>query len=624
VIAWSGTKVGDGAIDVTVRDPVVVVGTLPRFLAPGDATRMRFDLHNVAYQAGTFDLSVNAVGPVVVGALGDTIELMRDGRDTLEVPLTATAAGTAEIEATLTGPDGLSLTSHYTLTVRSAAPVVAERRLVAVMPGDTAILQAPVALGFSDTATLSVTVGQGDLDTEGLIAMLDRFPYGCAEQTVSRALPLLYVNDLEKLVGAREDVAVAERIEKAISRLLAYQSASGGFGLWNPGSDLWLTAYVMDFLSRAREAGYGVPQSAFEAGLDRLQSLLSFLGDLSGERSTEIAYASYVLARNGRAAIGDLRYLAEEKIDDFASPLARAQLAASLAFTGDQALADRLFGEAVVGASFDERPNRGDYGTPLRDAAAMVTLASESRAPARIMDQLTGLLDRERTGIGERAYSTQEAAWLVLSAREDLEAPIDAVVAGTRTIRPGSRTFATVEPAGVTVENLGDAPLSVAATVTGTPLSPLAPVASGLSITRTYHGLDGSNVALDNVAQNARLIVRLTFEKTVESAMRVMLTDLLPAGFEVENPRLMGGRVPGVPMVRQGAAPEYIEFRDDRFAAAWNLPRGNVNQPITVSYVVRAVSPGTFALPAAEVSDMYQPQYVARTDAGALAIRPVR
>ncbi|MEM0908396.1 MAG: MG2 domain-containing protein, partial [Pseudomonadota bacterium] len=46
VIAWSGTKVGDGAIDVTVRDPVVVVGTLPRFLAPGDATRMRFDLHN--------------------------------------------------------------------------------------------------------------------------------------------------------------------------------------------------------------------------------------------------------------------------------------------------------------------------------------------------------------------------------------------------------------------------------------------------------------------------------------------------------------------------------------------------------------------------------------------------
>ena len=49
-----------------VRDPVVVAGTLPRFLAPGDATRMRFDLHNVAHAAGEYSLAVMAGGPVVL------------------------------------------------------------------------------------------------------------------------------------------------------------------------------------------------------------------------------------------------------------------------------------------------------------------------------------------------------------------------------------------------------------------------------------------------------------------------------------------------------------------------------------------------------------------------------
>ena len=64
-----------------------------------------------------------------------------------------------------------------------------------------------------------------------------------------------------------------QRIEKAIARVLLYQGSNGSFGLWGPGgNDLWLDAYVTDFLGRARSQGYNVPGTAFAQALDRLEN----------------------------------------------------------------------------------------------------------------------------------------------------------------------------------------------------------------------------------------------------------------------------------------------------------------------------------------------------------------
>lgn len=625
-IAWTEGKVGDASRDMVVRDPVVVSGTLPRFLAPGDASRMRIDLHNVAAEPGDYTLSVTADGPVILDRQEDKLRLEADQRAAIELPIAATGAGEARLIATLKGPDGLSIAKDYTVTVRPAASEVRDRRVVVLSPGEERTLSVGLLDGYDSDAALTLSVGQGDLDTAGLLAMLDRFPYGCAEQTVSQALPLLYANDLSRTVGLDRDIDVPKRVRKAIDRVLAFQSSSGGFALWSPGYDLWLTAYVMDFLSRAREQSYAVPAQAFESGLDRLQSVLSYTGDVEGERGTDVAYATYVLARNGRAAIGDVRYFAEERLEDFEAPLARAQLAASLAFNGDGLLAERLFARSVAANLDLARPERTDYGTALRDAAAVVALAGEARISRPVIDDLSVRLDAIRAGV-TRSYSTQEAAWLLLSAnatsREDRAATVDGAAVDTPFARALDR--AALE-AGVTVRNEDTEPIAIATTVAGTPLAPQPPVSAGLTIERTFHTpLDGEAVSPDRVAQNTRLLVRITLAKTVADPMRLMLTDLLPAGFEIENPRLVeGGDVAALPQSAQGQSPEHTEFRDDRFAAAWTLGRGNENAPISVSYMVRAISPGTFALPPSEVSDMYQPQFVARTAQGTVTVVPTR
>lgn len=633
-MAWSETKVGDAAVDMIVRDPVVVSGSLPRFLAPGDETRLRLDVHNVNHAPGDYRLALAARsedGGAVPIVLDDgtpsarTFSLGRDERTLVEIPLRASGLGTALVTATLTGPDGLSIARDYTLPVRPAAAPVTQRRLVALAPGESATVGAGVLDGFREDASVTLTVGAGPIDVAGLLAALERFPYGCAEQTVSRALPLVYANSLARAAGLEVDADLPQRIDDAIRRVLAYQSTSGGFGLWGPGADLWLTAYVMDFLGRAAEEGHEVPQDALDAGLDRLQSMLSYTDDVSGSRGSEIAYALYVLARAGRAAIGDLRYFAQEKWEAFQTPLARAQLAASLALSGDAPLADRLFARLARSAPASTgRGSRADYGTPVRDAAATLTLASESRAPAATVSELARVLDR-LTDAAPSDYSTQEAAWLVLSASALGAQGTPILLGDAAQTAPITRTLgAGALAAGTLVQNRGAETLSLVTTVRGTPRSPGPATRYGVSVEREHLALDGTPVDPATLSQNDRLVVRLTITVESDVPLRLMLTDLLPAGFEIENPRLLTDATAGLPLVQRGAAPEYTEFRDDRFAAAWPLVSERPGTQRMVSYVVRAVSPGTFVAPPAEVSDMYQPQYLARTGTGRVAIAPTR
>ena len=82
----------------------------------------------------------------------------------------------------------------------------------------------------------------------------------------------------------------------------------------------------------------------------------------------------------GAPVIGDLRYLTDAKLDAFTTPLGKAQLAAALAMLGDQARAASAFGAALkaLDAERDENVSRPDYGSRLRDAAAVLALVAEA------------------------------------------------------------------------------------------------------------------------------------------------------------------------------------------------------------------------------------------------------
>ncbi len=145
-----------------------------------------------------------------------------------------------------------------------------------------------------------------------------------------RALPLLYYDEVASRAHLSKEPKAKPAIEKAIARLYEMQSSSGAFGLWGPSNeDMWLTAYVAEFLTRAREKGFAVREANYELAIDRLKNTVNNARDFKSGGET-LAYSLYVLARSGRGVLGDLRYYADTKIDAFSTPIAKAQLAAAL------------------------------------------------------------------------------------------------------------------------------------------------------------------------------------------------------------------------------------------------------------------------------------------------------
>ncbi len=277
------------------------------------------------------------------------------------------------------------------------------RRIVRPMPPQASLTVSKDLLAEFLPGTGSVGVSVAPLvaiDVAALLQALDRYPYGCTEQTVSRAMPLLYVNQLASTERLGLDPDIDGRIKTAIERVLSRQSSNGSFGLWSQDSsdDIWLDAFTADFLTRARERNFEVPQLALQSALDRLRNFIKH-AEPNAEEADGFAYAAYVLARNHRPIVGDLRYAADTKLDVFQSPFARAQIAAALALLGDKGRSQATFASAID-LLRDEKDNglsRPDYGSRLRDGAGILALAAETGLPQDELVKASAVMDDARS-----------------------------------------------------------------------------------------------------------------------------------------------------------------------------------------------------------------------------------
>jgi uncharacterized protein YfaS (alpha-2-macroglobulin family) len=629
-VAWTATKLGRATTDVTVRDPVVLTATLPRFLLNGDHGTMSFDLDNVEGAPGDYTINVKTSGPVkVTGNPATNVNLAAKQRTSMSLALDAGGAGTAQLDVDIRGPNGLTLARHYALDVKPATQILARRSIRTLAKGESLTLTSDM---FSDlvegTGGVSLSVSTSTaLDAATILKALDRYPHGCSEQITSRAMPLLYVNDLAAGAHLAVDTEVDQRIKDAIDRLLARQGSNGSFGLWSAGGDdVWLDSYVTDFLTRAREKGFAVPDVSFKSALDRIRNTVVNANEPEKDGGRDLAYGLYVLARNGAAPIGDLRYLADTKLGNLATPIAKSQLAAALALVGDKTRAERVYGAALE--SLAPKPvlefGRTDYGSALRDAAALVSLASEGNAPKATLTQAVARVEVAR---GLTPYtSTQENAWLVLASRALSKETMSLDLNGTAVKTALYRSYKAGEMAGapIKITNTGDTPVQAVVSVSGAPITPEPAASNGFKIERNYFTLDGKPADVSKAKQNDRFAVVLKITEAKPEFGHIMVSDYLPAGLEIDNPHLVSSGDTGtLDWIEDGEEPENTEFRDDRFTAAIDRA-ADAKAVFTVAYVVRAVTPGKYVLPQAYVEDMYSPSRYGRTGTGAVEVRPAK
>ncbi|WP_310540653.1 alpha-2-macroglobulin [Phenylobacterium sp.] len=641
-VAWTDTAVGSASKPLTVREPVVTELSLPRFLAPGDKAFATLELHNLEGRVGAYVAQLTSSGGILA-PFKKAYQLALNQRVAERIAFDApTRAGIGKVGFTVSGP-GFTTVRDYPIQTRLGWSPVTRTTIELQRPGTsytpTANLLAGLAAGDA-TMQVSYSPFRG-FDPGPIAVALSRYPYGCTEQTISAAYPLLYAQEISSDPKVKRSSAA---LAGAVGRLLDRQTLDGAFGLWRVGdgeADAWLGAYATDFLIEAQRAGVPVPQQAVDRALSAMRQISQPTGWVSisyrteypewwagspdaskkataSMRSRASAYALYVLAKGGRGDLGRLRWWHDVQMKSESSPLAKAQVGAGLALMGDHARARSALRQAIRSLGYREESDW--YQSPLRDLAAVIALAYEAGESG----MARGLQGRLENAVKDPdSLNTQEQARLLQAAHFMLKAagPMKVTAAGATPLSPagGAPRWAVGKLSAASFTNGGNA-LWRTVTVTGTPIAAPPASESGITLSKRLVGFTGGAVDPRALRQGDRVIVVVSGRSSQARSMALVIDDPLPAGFEIET-------VLGPDDAQNGpfrflgtlTGADVQESRDDRYVAATDLA-GKAS--FSFAYVARAVTAGDFLLPGAQAHDMYRPALNARTAADRTTITP--
>nr|WP_323973651.1 alpha-2-macroglobulin [Aeromonas hydrophila] len=629
-LAWNEQQVGEADRAVKVVAPLVAEIGWPRFGARGDETRALVQLRNMSGEDQTLSLVWTLNGGLKAhGELPGTLSLKSGEEQWLTLPLTVTGAnGVASLQLVARGKD-FAISRDWFLPLRSPWPAETRQRYQMLAPGQQMSF-APAELAGLDRANLQGLLslsGTPPWDPAAQWQALADYPYACLEQTLSRAWPYLLTTADERAAWSKpaegKQAASEADVQRALlQRLQRLQLPSGGFGLWDGRSDeeQWLTAYAADYLLARKEAGDAVPEAMLNQALNRLQSYLT--DSQYGERWSSApehsrlayqAYSAYVLARVGKAPLATLRLVWEQQADHARSGLPLLHLSLALSVMGDEQNAAKALSRALATERGDDY--LGDYGSPLRDEALELSLLRQHKLAA---ERWPALSAKVADTLAHRQWlSTQERLALLRLARFDPAVDWQAKVTSSlgSGALSGSAPLQLGAPealAASIVTNEGKGSLYVQRTLVGYPEQAPARVSKGMSVTRSWFNSDGQRFDPAKVKVGDLVVVRLNVSS--ESAVPdALLVEMVPAGFELENPALGNSikleelSIEGKP-AWQSEWNDYLkhqEFRDDRYTAALDLSEGSNQQLI---YLMRAVTPGRYQVPPTQMEDMYRPE----------------
>jgi uncharacterized protein YfaS (alpha-2-macroglobulin family) len=140
---------------------------------------------------------------------------------------------------------------------------------------------------------------------------------------------------------------------------------------------------------------------------------------------------------------------------------------------------------------------------------------------------------------------------------------------------------------------------------------------SFMKVRRTYYDYRTGAQLTTNFTQGKLIICKVSLSGMERSAENIVITDLLPACFEIENPRLSTS----AEMQWKSKNPmnvQYMDIRDDRLLLFTDL---NDYETEDFYYMLRVVSKGKFQLPVIGADAMYDPEFHTYNGAGVINVK---
>jgi len=644
VVAVEGDKFGAAEKNVTVRDPLVLTPTLPRFVGPLDKFKFPIEVYNGTGANADVKVSVEIEGRIeVMGEKVRTLKVANGAQEMTVFELTADeVAGKAKITVRASSGD-VSTWSETEIGIRPAATVSMDGVNAVVKAG--APLKVKVPSGYlPGTLHVSITAGPAPAAQFGAaLQYLIQYPYGCLEQTTSKAFPLIYLKDVAKTAAPDlvKDGAIDQYVQAGISRVESMVVSSGGLSYW-PGNSWgypWTTVYATHFLVEAKKAGYPVDEAQLKRLLDHLAGVSNAavypVYGYAPDYKTQ-AYALYVLALAGRSNVSTLSYavdLLERSIAGKVPPNLRAWadeetkafLAGALLLSGDRVRASNFVSKDFSLAA--SGPQQGFWSAGRADAVILGVLAEVDPDHKSVPKLMKSLIDRSKNG---HWYNTQENAFALVALGKIARKMGSGDYTGT--IKVGGKDVQAISSAGgsasvhggddwvgqeIEIAVTGAAGAFTGVTFEGIKAGLQPARAKGIEVERAYFDKAGKRIDSSKVEQGQVVFVRLGVKSPGASRIEnVALVDLLPAGLEIENPRLGAEQI--TPWMETGrSVADYVDIRDDRILMFFHVAGGAWQY---YWYAARAVSEGDFVLPHVHVEAMYDPETQAQSGAGRMTV----
>jgi hypothetical protein len=625
-VAYTGSRFGSAEQRMKVADDLILEPQVPRFLAVNDSLVTPVSLINTTDKTANVEVSLKVEGPLkVTSSTKKSIQIKPNstGNVTFNI-LAQSQVGAGKI---IFETSGLAkIKEEINIAIRPISPLVVETGSGTIEAGKEIKIDIPKNF-LKGTQSTTLTISKFPaVKFAKQLKYLVGYPHGCVEQTVSKLFPQLYFEDLAKLIAPemyRSNNPVYY-MKEGIRKIESMQLYDGSISYWQGYAEpsWWGSVYAAHFLVEAKKAGFNVSE-------DVLKKLMKYLSQRAKEQSTfdyytylptgrtikkiankEILYSLYVLAMAGEGDIATMNYYKARP--HLVSEDMRYLLAGSYALMGRW----NTYYEIVPNAFTPERTDRltgGSFDSDIRANAIMLNVLLEVEPANKQIPVIIKYLTQN----ADRMYSTQERSFAFLalgkaaSLNADANVTVEILVDG-KSINKFSGKDINVKDdklnsANVTLKANGKGEVYYFWSAEGVKLNEkVKEEDSYMQVRRSFYSYKTGRLIPDYRFYQGELVVcKIELTGFDRNAENIVITDLIPAGFEIENPRLNPATelkwVPKNPMNVQ-----YMDIRDDRLLLFTELIR---NQTKDFYYMLRVVNQGTYQLPAIGAEAMYDQEY---------------
>lgn len=608
---------------LVVRSPLTIAAKAPRFASGGD----EFTLSAVLYRHDGTNGTLNFTAALPDGILAD------DGGSRIEKSVVLDGTGGAAVAFRLRagagaqGPRDIAMELSHggraakaiaTVNLRPPRPASTVEKFAVVTNGtqsfrvDSAdwlgVARTRLSISASPAAALATSV-----------AWLGDYPHGCLEQTVSCAFPYLAAGELEALGVIDSEKAKVSRdfVWLSCATILQMRRHDGDFGMWPWSCDSWeygtlLANHFLFEVDRAGLASLGTPLR--EAQLARLRQYAQVQ---SPDRRRTAAYATYILAVAGEVDfVNSARNIIASGKVDYPSFLASAAMMRG----GFASEGVDMFERTVDARVWESR----DPWYGVMDAGLALFVASKTGYGdiARLAPAAARLNSRLRHD-GSAWGNTRDNGWATLGLATYAARLGGTKATGSIRIGGGGETQLDVSEKAVVFDIPADCDVSVSADgamfaqfqTVGVPARPQAGPGR-IAVSRRYVDGEGREVKSVRRGELVNAVIEIESPIPIE---RAVIVDMVPGGFELEDRTFATRSVAGAYLIPDGI-PELdgeAELRNDRWIWYGGVPGGTVGGiRHHLTYPMRAVVTGDYAIPALTVEDMYDPDMSGRHEAG--------